>query len=165
MTSPKFHLWLFYADKEGFLRSDTALIQTIGRAARHVEGKVIMYADKMTNSMKRAIDETDRRRKVQAAYNKEHGITPKTIYKSVEEIMDSTRVADARPDAYGKKKEKDGELVHAWEKMSREEKMEMLSQFEQQMMEAASNLEFERAAEIRDRMDFLKQDDLAVAKK
>jgi excinuclease ABC subunit B len=153
------------ADKEGFLRSARSLIQTAGRAARNVSGKVIFYADRITQSMQKAIDETDRRRKVQAAYNKEHGITPKTIYKSVEEIMDSTRVADARPDAYGKKKEKDGELVHAWDKMSREEKMEMLSQFEQQMMEAASNLEFERAAEIRDRMDFLKQDDLAVAKK
>jgi len=153
------------ADKEGFLRSERSLIQTAGRAARNVSGKVIFYADVITKSMQSAIDETNRRRIIQEAYNKEHGITPKTIYKSVEDVMNSTRVADARPDVYGKKKEADGELTHAWEKMSREEKMEMLTQFEQQMMEAASNLEFERAAEIRDRMDFLKEDDLAVPKK
>jgi len=153
------------ADKEGFLRSERSLIQTAGRAARNVSGKVVFYADVITKSMQRAIDETNRRRIIQAAYNEEHGITPKTIYKSVEDIMNSTRVADARPETYGKKKEKDDEIVHAWEKMSREEKMEMLTQFEQQMMEAASNLEFERAAEIRDRMDFLKEDDLAVSKK
>ncbi len=153
------------ADKEGFLRSERSLIQTAGRAARNVSGKVIFYADVVTQSMQKAIDETNRRRKIQAAYNKEHGITPKTIYKSVEDVMSSTRVADARPAPYGKKKDEESEILSAWEKMSREEKMELLVQFEQQMLEAASNLEFERAAEIRDRIDFIKEEDLAFARK
>ncbi len=153
------------ADKEGFLRSERSLIQTAGRAARNVSGKVIFYADKITDSMKRAIDETNRRRIIQKAYNDEHGITPKTIYKSVEDVMLATRVADAKPEPYGKKKDNKDNVVEAWKLMSREEKMEMLTQLEQNMMEAASNLEFERAAEIRDRIDFLKEDELPDFKK
>ena len=153
------------ADKEGFLRSERSLIQTAGRAARNVSGKVIFYADVITKSMKKAIDETNRRRKIQAMYNEEHGITPKTIFKSVQDVMNSTRVADARPEPYGRKEKQGDDILQVWEKMSREEKMEMIVQLEQQMMEAASNLEFEQAAEIRDRIDYLKEDDLAVKKK
>ncbi len=153
------------ADKEGFLRSERSLIQTAGRAARNVSGTVIFYADKITDSMQRAIDETNRRRLIQQEYNDEHGITPKTIYKSVEDVMLSTRVADAKPEPYGKKKENTDAVVEAWKQMSQEEKMEMLTQLEQNMMQAASNLEFERAAEIRDRIDFLKEDELPDFKK
>ena len=153
------------ADKEGFLRSERSLIQTAGRAARNVSGKVIFYADKVTDSMQRAIDETERRRAIQQEYNREHGITPRTIYKSVDEVMRSTRVADARVDPYGKKVERDEKVLHAWEQMSREEKMEMLNQLQQQMMQAAANLEFESAAEIRDRIDLLKDEDAPFAKK
>lgn len=153
------------ADKEGFLRSERSLIQTAGRAARNVSGKVIFYADKITDSMQRAIDETNRRRHIQHEYNEEHGITPKTIYKSVEDVMLATRVADAKPEPYGKKKENKDEVIEAWKQMSQEEKMEMLTQLEQNMMQAASNLEFERAAEIRDRIDFLKEDELPDFKK
>ena len=154
------------ADKEGFLRSERSLIQTAGRAARNVSGKVIFYADKITDSMQRAIDETNRRREIQQEYNEAHGITPTTIYKSVEDVMMSTRVADAKPEPYGKKKAPKEELVDAWLKMSQEEKIEMLTQLEQSMLEAATNLEFERAAEIRDRIDFLKEEEVpAFAKK
>ncbi len=153
------------ADKEGFLRSERSLIQTAGRAARNVSGKVIFYADNITNSMQRAIDETERRRVIQMEYNREHGITPRTIYKSVEEVMRSTRVADARVDPYRKKAKEDLTAVHAWEQLSREEKMEMLTQLQQQMMVAATNLEFETAAELRDRIDLLKDDNIPIGKK
>jgi len=148
------------ADKEGFLRSARSLIQTSGRAARNVSGKVIFYADVVTDSMKLAIAETNRRRSIQAKYNEEHGITPRTIYKTVEEIMSATRVADARPEDYARKPKEDSRLMQAWEQMSREEKLEMVNQLQRQMMEAASALEFEKAAEIRDRIDLLKEDEL-----
>ncbi|MBN1480445.1 excinuclease ABC subunit UvrB [candidate division KSB1 bacterium] len=152
------------ADKEGFLRSERSLIQTAGRAARNVAGTVIFYADTVTDSMQRAIDETNRRRAVQQRYNEEHGITPTTIYKSVEQVMMSTRVADAKPEPYGVKKKPKDELVQVWQQLSNEEKLEMLTQLEQSMLEAASRLEFERAAEIRDRIDFLKEEDIPAFK-
>jgi excinuclease ABC subunit B len=128
------------ADKEGFLRSDTSLIQTIGRAARNVNGKVIMYADRVTNSMQRAIDETDRRRAVQEAYNVEHGITPTSIQKKVRELIQTTKVAES-PVPYEAKQLK---------KLSKKETLALVAKLEKDMRTAAKNLEFERAAELRD---------------
>ena len=128
------------ADKEGFLRSDTSLIQTIGRAARNVNGKVIMYADRVTNSMQRAIGETDRRRAVQEAYNVEHGITPTSIQKKVRELIQTTKVAES-PVPYEAKQLK---------KLSKKETLALVAKLEKDMRTAAKNLEFERAAELRD---------------
>ncbi|MCL0036359.1 excinuclease ABC subunit UvrB [Dehalococcoidia bacterium] len=127
------------ADKEGFLRSDTALIQTMGRAARHVEGHVTMYADVMTDSMRRAIDETNRRRMIQEAYNKEHGITPEGIKKAIKDITDQFR-AVAEPRA---------QYVTATP-ISRDEIARLIKSLESQMKSAAKNLEFEKAALLRD---------------
>ncbi|HSF80193.1 MAG TPA: excinuclease ABC subunit UvrB [Anaerolineales bacterium] len=133
------------ADKEGFLRSETALIQTIGRAARHVEGKVIMYADRITDSMRRAIDETNRRRAKQVAYNEEHGIQPVGIYKAVRDLTDqlsSKAVAEAR-----------GEYkVKGTTGLPKSELHKVISELEIQMKEAAKNLEFEKAALLRDQI-------------
>ena len=135
------------ADKEGFLRSETSLIQTIGRAARNAEGHVIMYADVITDSMRRAIDETLRRRELQEAYNKEHGITPKTIKKAVRDLISiSKEVAKTQ-----KKLEKD------MESMSREELEELIGKVQKQMKAAAADLNFEMAAELRDQMIELKK--------
>ena len=135
------------ADKEGFLRSETSLIQTIGRAARNAEGHVIMYADVITDSMRRAIDETLRRRDLQEAYNKEHGITPKTIKKAVRDLISiSKEVAKTQ-----KKLEKD------MESMSRKELEELIGKVQKQMKAAAADLNFEMAAELRDQMIELKK--------
>ena len=135
------------ADKEGFLRSETSLIQTIGRAARNAEGHVIMYADVITDSMRRAIDETLRRRELQEAYNKEHGITPKTIKKAVRDLISiSKEVAKTQ-----KKLEKD------MESMSRKELEELIGKVQKQMKVAAADLNFEMAAELRDQMIELKK--------
>ena len=135
------------ADKEGFLRSETSLIQTIGRAARNAEGHVIMYADVITDSMRRAIDETLRRRELQETYNKEHGITPKTIKKAVRDLISiSKEVAKTQ-----KKLEKD------MESMSREELEELIGKIQKQMKAAAADLNFEMAAELRDQMIELKK--------
>ena len=128
------------ADKEGFLRSETSLIQTIGRAARNVHGKVIMYADRITNSMQRAIDETDRRRAVQEAYNLAHGITPTSIQKKVRDLIQTTKVAES-PVPYEAKQLK---------KLSKKETLALVTKLEKDMRTAAKNLEFERAAELRD---------------
>ena len=122
------------ADKEGFLRSNRSLIQTIGRCARNANGHVIMYADKITDSMKQAIDETARRRKIQEEYNRVHGITPRTIQKEIREVV-SNQITTDKP----KKK-----------KMSKQEKLEMLEKIETEMREAAKNLDFERAMQLRD---------------
>jgi excinuclease ABC subunit B len=138
------------ADKEGFLRDERSLIQTIGRAARNVSAKAIMYADRMTGSMRRCIDETDRRREIQRQYNTEHGITPRTIRKTVEELMLSTRVADARGDgakAAGLRVAERGASYA--EEVNLEEWAKIL---EQQMSDAASNQDFERAAVLRDEL-------------
>ena len=129
------------ADKEGFLRSDTALIQTIGRAARHVNGQVIMYADKITDSMQRAIDETNRRRAVQEAYNEEHGIRPESIVKQVRDLTDRVRmVAEER-----------GEYKIAGG-LPQSEIAYLIGELEAQMKEAAANLEYEKAALLRDQI-------------
>ena len=135
------------ADKEGFLRSETSLIQTIGRAARNSEGHVIMYADKLTDSMRLAIDETERRRKIQMAYNEEHGITPKTIQKAVrDQISISKKVA-----AEELKLEKDPES------MSRKQLEKLIGEVTKRMKKAAAELDFESAAELRDKLIELKQ--------
>lgn len=132
------------ADKEGFLRSDTAMIQTIGRAARNEHGRVIMYADRITDSMHRAIDETNRRREKQQAYNEEHHITPKTVYKEQRHLIKLTRVADDEAAAeYGSKPLK---------KQSKKELESLSCDLERRMQEAAKALDFEAAAELRDQL-------------
>ena len=142
------------ADKEGFLRSETSLIQTIGRAARNAEGHVIMYADNMTESMEKAISETERRRAIQEAYNREHGITPTTIKKAVRDLIAvSKKVAETEV-----KLKKDPES------MSKKELKNLISQLEKQMRQAAADLNFEQAAELRDKMIELKKN-LADAEK
>lgn len=135
------------ADKEGFLRSETSLIQTIGRAARNSEGHVVMYADTMTDSMRLAIQETERRRAVQMAYNEEHGITPKTIQKSVRDLISISKKVAAEE----MRMEKDPES------MSRKELEKLAKDIEKQMKKAAAELNFEAAAELRDKMIELKK--------
>ena len=130
------------ADKEGFLRSETSLIQTIGRAARNAEGKVIMYADTVTDSMRSAIDETNRRRKLQTAFNEKHGIVPKTIIKDVREIIEAT-AAPTVPKG----------------KVDKKDKKKVIASLTEQMREAAKNLQFERAALLRDKIQELKDED------
>ena len=135
------------ADKEGFLRSETSLIQTIGRAARNSEGRVIMYADTITDSMRGAIDETNRRRAIQEKYNEEHGITPTTIKKAVRDLISITKKAVETVD----KLEKDPES------MDREELTKLIGKIQKQMQKAAADLNFEAAAELRDKMLELKK--------
>ncbi|MGD8277744.1 MAG: excinuclease ABC subunit UvrB, partial [Gemmatimonadota bacterium] len=137
------------ADKEGFLRDERSLIQTIGRAARNVAGKAIMYADRITGSMQRCIEETNRRREVQERYNEEHGITPQTIRKSVEELMLSTRVADARGEASARGHRVAEPRARYADEVNLEEWAKIL---EQQMNEASAMLDFERAATLRDEL-------------
>ena len=141
------------ADKEGFLRSKSSLVQTAGRAARHEEGKVILYADKITDSMKYLMDETDRRRKIQIAYNKKNNITPKTVKKSVEEIMQSTRVAESYRES-----EIEVKRDVATDKFLNEDKKIVVEMIRQEMLEAAENLEFEKAANLRDEMNKLEKE-------
>ncbi|MDO9348495.1 MAG: helicase-related protein, partial [Anaerolineales bacterium] len=138
------------ADKEGFLRSDTALIQTTGRAARHVDGRVIMYADRITDSMKRAIDETERRRAKQVKFNQEHGIVPVSIHKAIRDLTDQMS-AKAVAEMRGEYKTRRREAV-----TSRNELQRVIAELEKQMKEAAKNLEFEKAAALRDEMYELK---------
>jgi excinuclease ABC subunit B len=142
------------ADKEGFLRSNRSLMQIAGRAARNVSGRVIFYADKSTDSMQRTIAETNRRREIQARYNAQHGITPTSIYKSYDEVMQSTRVADVKSRKWGKET---GTAVDdgKWKKMSPLEKEEILDRLEKEMLDAARRLDFERAAQLRDETDRL----------
>jgi excinuclease ABC subunit B len=127
------------ADKEGFLRSARSLIQTIGRAARNASGRVIMYADRITDSMKMAISETNRRRVIQAEYNRVHGITPKTIIKAVRDVIQSVKSVEATA-------EKPASILDTPKK----EIPALVERLRKEMKEAAKNLEFERAAELRD---------------
>ena len=142
------------ADKEGFLRSETSLIQTIGRAARNSNGHVIMYADVMTDSMRNAIEETNRRREIQEAYNEEHGITPTTIKKAVRDLIAVSKAVA----------ETEVKLKKDPESMSKKELKNLISQLEKQMRQAAADLNFEQAAELRDKMIELKKN-LADAEK
>jgi excinuclease ABC subunit B len=134
------------ADKEGFLRSETSMVQTIGRAARNSEGKVIMYADKLTNSMTKAINETNRRRFIQTEYNQQYGIVPKTIKKGIRDVIEATKVAEDA-EKYG---------YDGINDMTSEEINQAISRLEAEMMEAAEKLQFERAAELRDKLTELK---------
>ncbi|MDR1028698.1 MAG: excinuclease ABC subunit UvrB [Clostridiales Family XIII bacterium] len=131
------------ADKQGFLRNETSLVQTIGRAARNVNGRVLMYADEISESMRRAIDETERRRAIQLKYNEENGVTPTTIEKAVREVTRATRVAEAADDYYE---------ARTAQEMTRKERQDYIKRLEKDMKEAAAHLQFERAAVLRDRI-------------
>ena len=149
------------ADKEGFLRSQTSLIQVAGRAARNENGLVIMYADKVTDSMQKMMDETSRRRQIQIAYNKEHGITPKTVFKTREQIMSSTAVADVRMKKDVKYYSEDIESLTAADPLlsylPKEKIDKLIASMRNDMKTAAKNLEFERAAQIRDEIEKLQK--------
>ncbi|NLP13489.1 MAG: excinuclease ABC subunit UvrB [Clostridium sp.] len=136
------------ADKEGFLRSETSLIQTIGRAARNVEGKVIMYADTVTESMKKAIDETNRRRRIQSEYNRKYGITPKSVQKGIRDVIEVSKVAEEDAKYFIR-----GDKVS----MSKEEIQSIINKLEKEMKSAAAQLQFERAAELRDKISEFKK--------
>ncbi|MEE8592666.1 MAG: helicase-related protein, partial [Candidatus Bipolaricaulota bacterium] len=136
------------ADKEGFLRSGTSLIQTIGRAARNVHGKVLLYADKQTDSIRYAVDETNRRRVIQTAYNEEHGIVPKTVERDITDIVQELRGVQAQPQ----------EVRERPQPQSREELLELIMDLEDKMHTASDRLEFELAATLRDEIRKLKKD-------
>jgi excinuclease ABC subunit B len=140
------------ADKEGFLRSERSLIQTIGRAARHLNGTAILYADKVTDSMRRAIDETERRRAKQIAFNAEHGITPRGVVKRIKDIIDGVYDAGA-----SRQELKAAQTVAAYKVMDEKALTRQVKKLEKDMMDAAKNLEFEKAAELRDQLKELKQ--------
>jgi excinuclease ABC, B subunit len=142
------------ADKEGFLRSETSLIQTIGRAARNAEGHVVMYADKITDSMQKALSETNRRRQIQQAYNEEHGITPTTIKKKVRDLISISKKADTNIN----------DIEKDMESMSRQEMEALVKKITKQMHTAAAELNFERAAELRDKMVEIKKQLLELSK-
>jgi excinuclease ABC subunit B len=145
------------ADKEGFLRSERSLMQTAGRTARNVNGKVIMYADKITESMRKTITETNRRRKLQTEYNEKNGIVPATIYKSMEDILSSTSIADIRKkeekESYGFSKVAEPILKY----MDKAQKEDLVEQLTEEMHKAAKDLEFEKAANLRDEIHKLKK--------
>jgi len=151
------------ADKEGFLRSDNSLIQTMGRAARHLNGKAILYADRITGSMQRAMDETDRRRNVQLAYNNEHGLTPLSIRKNITDVMEGAR-ADTTDFGYkmGKKKRGAEEAAPNLRLLSPEQIVREIKRLEAEMFKRARNLEFEEAARLRDAIEKLKQRELGL---
>jgi excinuclease ABC subunit B len=143
------------ADKEGFLRSTTSLIQTIGRAARHVNGKVIMYADTMTDSMKRAIEETERRRKKQTDFNQAHGIEPQQIYKAVHDLTDRVKMVSDNKAKYGEGQASEEGI--SMRDLPKPEAHRLLTELEKQMKQAAKDLEFEKAAMLRDQIFELRQ--------
>ncbi|MFL5482705.1 MAG: excinuclease ABC subunit UvrB [Gemmatimonadaceae bacterium] len=144
------------ADQEGFLRSDRSLIQTVGRAARHLNGRAIFYADRVTGSMQRCLDETSRRRELQRAYNKEHGITPTSVVKSVDQVRFITRVADARTEREEREREKGRRVAEAGAHYGADNIPALIKELEEQMREAATNLDFETAARLRDELFELK---------
>jgi len=140
------------ADKEGFLRSGNALIQTIGRAARHIEGTAVLYADKMTDSMTQAIEETNRRRAIQEAYNREHGIEPRGIVKSIRDLTDRVKIiAETRPE-YQEDGQNGAKPTLDPAMLPPDKLDELVRQVEKEMKEAAKALEFERAALLRDQL-------------
>jgi excinuclease ABC subunit B len=145
------------ADKEGFLRSERSLIQTAGRTARNVNGRVIMYADKMTGSMQRMLDETDRRREKQVAYNVEHGINPATVYKSVNEVLAATAVADVKAQRDARRER--GKMPKVAEQVVRyltpDQRADLIDELRKEMRQSAKDLEFERAASLRDEIQKL----------
>lgn len=140
------------ADKEGFLRSESSLMQVSGRASRNINGKVLFYADRVTRSMSSVIKESNRRRKVQEVYNKEHGITPKTIYKSMEDVLTSTSVADAFKESTEEAYKRKGDFLDDIDKAA------VLDMLKKEMLRAAENLQFEKAAQLRDEIETLRQE-------
>ena len=144
------------ADQEGFLRSDRSLIQTVGRAARNVNGRAILYADRITGSMERALAEMDRRRVIQRAYNEEHGITPQSIVKSLDEVRLSTHVADQRTEKTDPKRKKGKAAPESVDLKDPAQRAAAMAALEQQMREAAAKLEFELAAMLRDQLNELR---------
>ncbi len=150
---------IFDADKEGFLRSEGALIQTVGRAARNLRGKAILYADRITGSMERAIDETNRRRQKQLAYNEEHGIEPRTIRKSVQDIMEGAR---SSPRGRQKRPRRDTEN---YRRMTPEQISKRIQVLEKKMYQHARDLEFEQAAQVRDEIAYVRQEGLGLPEK
>jgi excinuclease ABC subunit B len=145
------------ADKEGFLRSDNSLIQTIGRAARNINGRAILYADKITGSIRRALDETDRRRKVQIAFNEAHGITPRGIKKSVSDILEG-----AYSNGSGEKLRKVAEPGLDYASLTPEQAGKRIKKLEQEMFKHARNLDFEEAAKLRDQVQMLRKVELGL---
>jgi len=142
------------ADKEGFLRSERSLIQTIGRAARNLKGRAILYGDKVTASMQKAIDETERRRELQTSYNELHGITPKGIQKAVADVMEAGGTSRPGKKALGKEKTKSTSVFV--ENLTAAQASKKIKQLEKKMYEAARNLEFETAASFRDELEILR---------
>jgi len=140
------------ADQEGFLRSDRSLIQTVGRAARHINGRAIFYADRMTGSMERAISETGRRREMQRAYNIEHGVTPMSVTKSTDQVRFITRVADAREAREAREGEQARRVAESARAYGAMNPAELIAQLEQEMKQAAAALDFETAARLRDQL-------------
>jgi excinuclease ABC subunit B len=145
---------IFDADKEGFLRSERALIQTIGRAARHLHGKAILYADRITNSIQRAIAETDRRRAKQVTYNQEHGITPRGVHKAITDVLESM-MSEAQAQTL-----QVSEQAAQYKVLSPQQLAKKVQQLQQQMYQHAKNLEFEQAAQVRDQIQVLQQQQL-----
>jgi excinuclease ABC subunit B len=145
------------ADKEGFLRSDRSLIQTMGRAARNVNGKAILYADRETGSMRRAMDETERRREKQMAHNEEHGITPKGLDKKVADIMEGVHVQRKRGDGSREVAESSADYSVDVHGKDADQMLKEIDRLEDEMYKAASNLEFEKAARLRDEANKLKE--------
>ncbi|MGA9364309.1 MAG: excinuclease ABC subunit UvrB [Bacteroidota bacterium] len=147
------------ADKEGFLRSERSLIQIAGRTARNINGKVILYADRVTGSMRRMLDETNRRRQKQLEYNEEHGIKPKTIYKTVEEVLAATAVADVRAgrEEHGHRARVSIVADSVVRYLTKEQKQDLIEELRTEMTKAAKDLEFERAAELRDEIERLEK--------
>jgi excinuclease ABC subunit B len=147
------------ADKEGFLRSERSLIQIAGRTARNINGKVILYADTITGSMRRMLDETNRRRQKQLEYNEEHGIKPKTIYKTVEEVLAATAVADVRAgrEEHGHRARVSIVADSVVRYLTKEQKRDLIEELRNEMTKAAKDLEFERAAELRDEIERLEK--------
>jgi len=143
---------IFDADKEGFLRSDRSLIQTIGRAARNVEGRAILYADRITGSMRRSIDETDRRRQKQMEHNEKHGITPQGIKKDITDILEGAAVPGSR----GRNKKVADKAGKYDAELTGSDVFKHIAQLEERMYQAAKDLEFEAAANIRDQIHRLK---------
>jgi excinuclease ABC subunit B len=146
------------ADKEGFLRNDVSLIQTIGRAARNVNGEVILYADKITESIKRAVSETDRRRKIQIAYNKKHNITPKTIEKNIKNILEEFGITPKKSGTLSRKQRRQGEILKLDLTGDKRPMEEIIKDKESQMKRAAKELEFELAAILRDEIYQLRKE-------
>ena len=152
------------ADKEGFLRSERSLIQTIGRAARNAHGKAILYGDRITDSMRKAIDETERRRAKQTEHNLEHGITPTTITRSVSDILEAAQAPGKKNSRRRGSERKVAESAAEYDvsTMNKQDLLGAISKLEDAMFEAAQNLEFEEAAQLRDQLHQMKEKQLAL---